>query len=37
MKTVSQRLGHTSITITADIYAHVTDAMQRNAAEKLKA
>lgn len=35
LKTVSQRLGHTSITITADIYAHVTDAMQRDAMDKL--
>lgn len=37
LKTVSQRLGHTSITITADIYAHVTDAMQRKAVEQLEA
>ena len=37
LKTVSQRLGHTSITITADIYAHVTDSMQRKAVEKLDA
>ena len=34
LKTVSQRLGHTSITITADTYGHVTDMMQRNAMEK---
>ncbi|WP_081462247.1 tyrosine-type recombinase/integrase [Alicyclobacillus acidocaldarius] len=36
LKIVSERLGHGSITITADIYAHVTDAMQREAMEKLK-
>ncbi|QQE78101.1 site-specific integrase [Alicyclobacillus sp. SO9] len=35
LKTVSQRLGHSSITITADLYAHVTDSMQRAAMEKL--
>ncbi|WP_407639952.1 tyrosine-type recombinase/integrase [Alicyclobacillus vulcanalis] len=34
LKIVSERLGHSSITITADIYAHVTDALQREAIEK---
>ena len=36
LKTVSQRLGHSSITITADIYAHVTRKMQQVAVEKLE-
>ncbi|WP_218917111.1 tyrosine-type recombinase/integrase [Alicyclobacillus acidocaldarius] len=36
LKIVSERLGHSSITITADIYAHVTDALQREAIEKLQ-
>lgn len=35
LKVVSQRLGHSTITLTADTYAHVTDSMQRNAVEKL--
>ena len=33
LKTVSERLGHSSIRITADIYAHVTDAMHKEAVE----
>jgi integrase len=33
--TVSTRLGHSSIRLTADVYAHVTDTMQRDAIEKL--
>ena len=37
LKTVSERLGHASITITADLYGHVTDDMQRKAMEKLGA
>ena len=36
LKVVSERLGHSSITVTADIYAHVTDALQREAMEKLQ-
>lgn len=36
MKVVSERLGHSSITVTADIYAHVTDALQREAIQKLQ-
>ncbi|WP_407929326.1 tyrosine-type recombinase/integrase [Alicyclobacillus fructus] len=36
LKVVSERLGHSSITVTADIYAHVTDALQREAIEKLQ-
>ena len=37
LKTVSQRLGHSSITVTADIYAHVTRRMQEEAMDKLGA
>jgi len=36
LKTVSQRLGHSSITVTADIYAHVTRKMQQDAMSKLE-
>jgi integrase len=32
---VSQALGHSTIRITADTYAHVTPAMQQSAAERL--
>jgi integrase len=35
LKTVSQALGHSTIRITADIYAHVTPAMQQSAADRL--
>lgn len=34
LKTVSERLGHSSITLTADTYAHVTDKMHRDAVDK---
>jgi len=33
--TISKLLGHHSISITMDIYAHLTEAMQKNAANKL--
>jgi integrase len=36
LKTVSTALGHSSIRITADTYAHVTPAMQQSAAERLE-
>lgn len=36
LKTVSQRLGHSSITVTADVYSHVTKKMQREAMNKLE-
>lgn len=36
IKTVSEHLGHSSITITGDIYAHVTPKMQAEAAEKME-
>ena len=32
---VSERLGHASVGITLDLYSHVTDTMQGEAAEKL--
>jgi integrase len=33
---VSERLGHASIVMTADVYAHVLPTMQRGAADKLE-
>ncbi|MGQ9513283.1 tyrosine-type recombinase/integrase [Thermodesulfitimonas sp.] len=35
LKVVSERLGHTQIGITADLYAHVTAEMQKEAARKI--
>lgn len=35
LKVVSERLGHASIGTTANVYAHVTENMQRQAADKL--
>ena len=35
LKTVSTALGHSTISITADVYAHVTPAMLRDAADLL--
>lgn len=37
LKTVSARLGHSSVKITGDIYSHVFDRMDRDAAEKFDA
>ena len=37
LKVVSERLGHASITLTADTYSHVLPTMQRAAADKLDA
>jgi integrase len=34
-KIAQERLGHSSITTTLDLYSHVTDTMQSDAAEKL--
>ena len=34
-KVASERLGHASIGITLDLYSHVTDTMQSEAAVKL--
>jgi integrase len=36
-KIVSERLGHSSITITLDTYSHVLPSMQRDAAEAIAA
>ena len=33
MKVVSERLGHSSIVITMDLYAHVLEGMDKEAAE----
>jgi integrase len=35
LKVVSERLGHSSITLTADTYSHVTDALQSRAMKDL--
>ncbi|GLG00127.1 site-specific integrase [Alicyclobacillus hesperidum subsp. aegles] len=35
LKVVSERLGHSSITVTADVYSHVTRKMQEQAVQKL--
>jgi integrase len=34
-KIVSERLGHTNIAITLDLYSHVTPSLQAEAADKL--
>jgi integrase len=36
-KVVSERLGHSSTAITTDIYQHVTETMQRDAADRIGA
>ncbi len=36
-KVAQERLGHASITTTLDLYSHVTDTMQVDAAERLDA
>ncbi len=35
LKVVSERLGHTTTAITADVYSHVSPGMQTDAAEKV--
>lgn len=35
-KVVSERLGHSSITVTMDIYSHIMPGMQQEAADKLE-
>lgn len=35
LKVISERLGHSSITMTGDIYTHVREKMQREASDKL--
>jgi len=37
LKTVSMRLGHESIRLTADTYGHVVESVQRDAADRLDA
>jgi integrase len=37
LKVVSERLGHSGITITADTYQHVTEGMDRDAADRVAA
>jgi integrase len=37
LKIVSERLGHSSVAITADLYQHVTEHMQADAAQRLGA
>ena len=34
-KVVSERLGHANVSITLDIYSHLTANMQQEAAEKI--
>jgi integrase len=36
-KIAQERLGHSTITTTLDLYSHVTDTMQVDAAERLDA
>ena len=36
-KVVSERLGHSSISMTLDVYSHVMPGMQEEAAEKIDA
>jgi integrase len=35
LKTVSNALGHSTISTTADVYAHVTDSLMRDAADRI--
>jgi integrase len=35
LKMVPSQLGHSSITVTGDIYTHVTDRMRRETAEAM--
>jgi len=36
-KVVQERLGHTTITTTMDVYSHVTPTMQRSAVDRFAA
>ena len=36
LRTISDALGHSSITVTADVYAHVTPEMKREVARALE-
>jgi site-specific recombinase XerD len=35
LKTISNALGRSAISTTADIYAHVTDSLMRDAADRI--
>ena len=35
IKVASERLGHSTITITMDLYSHIDEKPQRDAAQKL--
>jgi integrase len=35
-KVVSERLGHSSIVLTMDVYSHVLPSMQKDATSKMK-
>lgn len=35
MKVASERLGHTTIAITMDLYSHIDEELQQDAAQKL--
>jgi len=35
LKVVQERLGHANVSITLDLYSHVSPAMQSNAAERV--
>lgn len=35
MKVASERLGHTTIGITMDLYSHIDEEQQRDAAQRL--
>ena len=35
LRSVSNALGHSTISTTADIYAHVTDSLMRDAADRI--
>ena len=35
-KVVAERLGHASVAITLDLYAHVQEGMQRDAADRIE-
>ena len=37
LKTIQERLGHSSYRVTADLYAHIGEELQRDAAEKIDA
>lgn len=36
LKVINDRLGHSTITLTADTYSHVREQLQRTASDKLE-